>query len=75
MDHEAGAGDRVGQLKPIIDSFRDWGRDCYCAPGKDNTCGKRFGWQLGDLPFGYVRVQGVSVTNQIGRSETFRFRR
>jgi len=40
-------------LKLIADSFRDWGRDCYCAPGKDNTCGKRFEWQLGDLPFGY----------------------
>jgi len=41
------------ELKPIIDSFRDWGRDCYCAPGKDNTCGKRFCWKLGDLPEGY----------------------
>lgn len=40
-------------LKRIVESFRDWGRDCYCAPGKDNTCGKRFGWQLGDLPRGY----------------------
>lgn len=40
-------------LKRIIESFRDWGRDCYCAPGKDNTCGKRFSWKLGDLPFGY----------------------
>ncbi|MDE2221184.1 MAG: lipopolysaccharide biosynthesis protein RfbH [Gammaproteobacteria bacterium] len=40
-------------LKLIMDSFRDWGRDCYCPPGKDNTCGKRFGWQLGELPFGY----------------------
>ncbi|HWH49440.1 MAG TPA: lipopolysaccharide biosynthesis protein RfbH [Burkholderiales bacterium] len=40
-------------LKQIADSFRDWGRDCYCAPGKDNTCGKRFEWQLGNLPFGY----------------------
>jgi CDP-6-deoxy-D-xylo-4-hexulose-3-dehydrase len=40
-------------LKQIADSFRDWGRDCYCAPGKDNTCGKRFEWQLGELPFGY----------------------
>tara|TARA_B100001142_G_scaffold104718_1_gene106727 strand:- start:12706 stop:14022 length:1317 start_codon:yes stop_codon:yes gene_type:complete len=40
-------------LKPIIESFRDWGRDCYCAGGKDNTCGKRFGWQLGTLPKGY----------------------
>jgi CDP-4-dehydro-6-deoxyglucose reductase, E1 len=36
-----------------IESFRDWGRDCYCAPGRDNTCGKRFAWKLGDLPFGY----------------------
>ena len=41
------------QLRTVIESFRDWGRDCYCAPGKDNTCGKRFGWQLGTLPFGY----------------------
>ena len=41
------------ELKKIIESFRDWGRYCYCAPGKDNTCGKRFGWQLGSLPFGY----------------------
>lgn len=40
-------------LKQIIESFRDWGRDCYCAPGKDNTCGKRFCWKLGDLPYGY----------------------
>lgn len=41
------------QLKIIVESFRDWGRDCYCDPGKDNTCGKRFGWQLGSLPEGY----------------------
>ena len=41
------------KLKPIIESFRDWGRDCYCPGGKDNTCGKRFGWQLGELPEGY----------------------
>lgn len=41
------------ELKTIAESFRDWGRDCYCAPGKDNTCGKRFCQQLGDLPFGY----------------------
>ena len=40
-------------LKMIVESFRDWGRDCYCQPGKDNTCGKRFSWQLGDLPEGY----------------------
>lgn len=40
-------------LKKILESFRDWGRDCYCPPGKDNTCGNRFGWQLGSLPKGY----------------------
>ena len=40
-------------LKKIIASFRDWGRDCWCDPGCDNTCGKRFDWQLGDLPGGY----------------------
>lgn len=40
-------------LKKIIASFRDWGRDCWCDPGCDNSCGKRFGWQLGDLPQGY----------------------
>ncbi len=40
-------------LKKIIISFRDWGRDCWCDTGYDNTCGKRFGWQSGDLPFGY----------------------
>src|SRR5471032_2718791 len=42
-----------GELKQIAESFRDWGRDCYCPPGKDNTCGKRFCWKLGDLPEGY----------------------
>lgn len=41
------------KLRKIINSFRDWGRDCWCLPGKDNTCGKRFGWQLGTLPDGY----------------------
>lgn len=41
------------ELKTIAESFRDWGRDCYCQPGKDNTCGKRFCWQLGNLPKGY----------------------
>jgi CDP-6-deoxy-D-xylo-4-hexulose-3-dehydrase len=41
------------ELKMIAESFRDWGRDCYCAPGKDNTCGKRFCWKLGNLPQGY----------------------
>jgi CDP-6-deoxy-D-xylo-4-hexulose-3-dehydrase len=41
------------RFKVIVESFRDWGRDCWCASGHDNTCGKRFGWQLGDLPAGY----------------------
>ena len=41
------------ELKLIAESFRDWGRDCYCAPGKDNTCQKRFCQQFGELPFGY----------------------
>jgi CDP-4-dehydro-6-deoxyglucose reductase, E1 len=40
-------------LQVLIESFRDWGRDCWCVPGKDNTCGKRFEWQLGSLPCGY----------------------
>ena len=41
------------RLKTIVESFRDWGRDCWCAPGKADTCGKRFEWQLGELPCGY----------------------
>jgi CDP-6-deoxy-D-xylo-4-hexulose-3-dehydrase len=41
------------QLARIVESLRDWGRDCWCAPGRENTCGKRFGWQLGQLPAGY----------------------
>lgn len=41
------------KLKKIVESFRDWGRDCWCAPGKDNTCGERFCQKLGDLPEGY----------------------
>lgn len=41
------------ELRLIAESFRDWGRDCYCAPGKDNTCNKRFCWKLGELPEGY----------------------
>jgi CDP-6-deoxy-D-xylo-4-hexulose-3-dehydrase len=40
-------------LRTLVESFRDWGRDCWCATGKDNTCGKRFDWQLGELPRGY----------------------
>ena len=41
------------KLAKIVRSVRDWGRDCYCSPGESNTCGKRFGWQLGELPRGY----------------------
>ena len=41
------------QLKTLVESFRDWGRDCWCKPGKNNTCSKRFDWQLGNLPYGY----------------------
>lgn len=44
---------KSNELRAIVESMRDWGRDCYCAPGCDNTCGKRFGWQLGSLPQGY----------------------
>jgi len=44
---------RSPKLRKIAESFRDWGRDCWCAPGKDNTCGKRFDHQLGNLPHGY----------------------
>jgi CDP-6-deoxy-D-xylo-4-hexulose-3-dehydrase len=44
---------RRAPLKTYAESFRDWGRDCWCASGKDDTCGKRFKWQLGELPEGY----------------------
>jgi CDP-6-deoxy-D-xylo-4-hexulose-3-dehydrase len=44
---------REAHLKSIVESLRDWGRDCWCEPGKDNTCNKRFKWQLGQLPAGY----------------------
>lgn len=40
-------------LRTLVESFRDWGRDCWCEPGKDDTCGKRFDWTLGELPCGY----------------------
>lgn len=52
-----GEGGAVFSKSPLVtrqvESFRDWGRDCYCETGQDNTCGKRFGWKLGDLPEGY----------------------
>lgn len=41
------------QLKKLVESFRDWGRDCWCEPGEDNACGRRFEWKLGSLPHGY----------------------
>jgi len=44
---------KSSQFKRILESLRDWGRDCWCPPGHDNTCKKRFGWQLGGLPVGY----------------------
>ena len=52
---EGGAVNVVDSLKmkTVVESFRDWGRDCWCASGVDNTCGKRFEWRLGELPKGY----------------------
>ena len=52
---EGGAVNIVAQaaLKVLVESFRDWGRDCWCPSGQDNTCNKRFQWQLGELPEGY----------------------
>lgn len=44
---------KMKKLRTIVESFRDWGRDCWCPPGQDNTCGRRFDWQLGELPYGY----------------------
>jgi CDP-6-deoxy-D-xylo-4-hexulose-3-dehydrase len=51
------------RLRKVAEGLRDWGRDCWCEPGKDNTCGKRFDWQLGDLPQGYDHKY---VYSQIG---------
>lgn len=44
---------KKASMKKIVESLRDWGRDCWCPPGQDDTCGRRFDWQLGDLPHGY----------------------
>jgi CDP-6-deoxy-D-xylo-4-hexulose-3-dehydrase len=44
---------KKGSMKKIVESYRDWGRDCWCPPGQDNTCNRRFDWQLGELPYGY----------------------
>lgn len=49
-------------IRRLVESFRDWGRDCYCATGMNNTCGKRFGWKLGDLPEGYDHKYTYSHT-------------
>ena len=77
-------------LQVLIDSFRDWGRDCWCEPGQDNTCGKRFDWQLGTLPCGYdhkytyshigynlkaTDMQAALGLSQIGKLEEFIARR
>src|SRR5205085_6677993 len=68
-----------GRLRRVAESFRDWGRDCWCPSGKDNTCGKRFGWQLGSLPAGYdhkyiyshlgYNLKPLDVQAAIGRAQ------
>ena len=78
------------RLRRLIESFRDWGRDCYCEPGKENTCGKRFEWKLGDLPEGYdhkytytelgfnlkiTDMQAASALAQMDRLEGFVLKR
>ena len=77
-------------VKKQVESFRDWGRDCYCETGKDNTCAKRFGWKLGDLPAGYdhkytyshigynlkaTDLQAALGISQLSKIETFIQRR
>jgi CDP-6-deoxy-D-xylo-4-hexulose-3-dehydrase len=49
-------------LRKLVESLRDWGRDCWCKPGRDNTCGRRFDWQLGGLPYGYDHKHTYSRT-------------
>jgi CDP-6-deoxy-D-xylo-4-hexulose-3-dehydrase len=78
------------KLKKILESLRDWGRDCYCPPGKDNTCKKRYDWQLGGLPHGYdhkyiysnigynlkaTDIQGAIGLSQILKLNQFREKR
>lgn len=77
-------------VKRQVESFRDWGRDCYCETGKDNTCQKRFEWQLGDLPLGYdhkyiyshigynlkaTDMQAALGLSQLGKLDNFNARR
>lgn len=79
-----------GSLKKIAESFRDWGRDCWCEPGKDNTCGKRFDQCLGTLPCGYdhkytyshigfnlkvTDMQAAIGLSQLNKADTFVARR
>ena len=52
----------VMQAQVNSESIRDWGRDCWCPSGIDNSCGKRFGWQLGDLPAGYDHKYAIWAT-------------
>jgi CDP-6-deoxy-D-xylo-4-hexulose-3-dehydrase len=81
--------DRASTHK-LINSFRDWGRDCWCDPGKDNTCGQRFDWKQGDLPRGYdhkyiyshigynlkvTDMQGAIGVSQFGKLDGFVARR
>lgn len=77
-------------IRKVIESFRDWGRDCYCETGKDDTCNKRFEWKLGDLPYGYdhkfiyseigynlkaTDMQAALGSSQIDNVEIFKTRR
>jgi CDP-4-dehydro-6-deoxyglucose reductase, E1 len=74
-----------GRLKRAVESLRDWGRDCWCPSGKDDTCGRRFGWQLGDLPAGYdhkyvyshlgYNLKPLDVQAAIGREQLLKIDR
>jgi CDP-6-deoxy-D-xylo-4-hexulose-3-dehydrase len=81
---------RRKSLATLVESFRDWGRDCWCPPGDANTCGKRFNWQLGELPVGYdhkyiyahigynmkaTDMQAAVGLSQLGRVDDFIERR
>ena len=53
-------------LKKLVESFRDWGRDCWCAPGMDNTCGKRFDWHLADPPGEFELHRNAAIQERQG---------